>query len=246
MNSPLIGLTTYKGKDSEGYSTITTMESYIQSVLTAGGIPLLIPLGVRKDQLAAILERVDGILFTGGGDIHPDRFDGKDHPQINEVDEERDRLELDLYHLCTSQAVPFFGICRGLQVINVAAGGSLYTHIADQRPDALEHRYYPGWPRDYLPHSVSVVKESQLLNIVERDMLQVNSLHHQGIERLAEGYIPSAYAPDGIIEAIELRGYPYGLAVQWHPECIQDQQPMRALFASFVQAAGEFRKPGRK
>jgi putative glutamine amidotransferase len=237
MTLPLIGVTTSKSLDREGYPMITCMESYTRSVITAGGNPVLIPLGLHDDQINDLLLRLDGVLFTGGGDIHPERFGGKDHPKISEINEDRDQIEMELYQIAVHQETPFLGICRGLQLINVASGGSLYTHIADQHPGAMEHCYYPGWPRDYLPHSVKVEKNSRLMQITQQKEMQVNSLHHQGIDRLGEGYTATAYAPDGLIEAVELSGHPYGLAVQWHPECLQDHRSMRAIFESFIKAA---------
>ena len=132
---------------------------------------------------------------------------------------------------------PFFGICRGAQVVNVALGGNLYTHIEDQHPDALKHDYYPDYPRNRLSHPVRVEEGSRLAGIVDEPVLQVNSLHHQGIKGLAPTLKPVAYAPDGIIEAVELSDHPFGLAVQWHPEWLTDQQPMRNLFKAFVDSA---------
>jgi putative glutamine amidotransferase len=236
MASPLIGITTSRNQNSQGLPMITCMESYILSVTTAGGIPLLIPLGLKEDRLDEILERVDGVLFSGGGDIHPAVFGGKDHPEISQVDEDRDRVEIELYRNIIRQGIPFLGICRGLQVINAASGGTLYTHIADQHPNALEHYNYPILPYTHLSHSVQVEKNSKLRAITEQTELRVNSLHHQGIDRLADGFTATAFAPDGIIEAIEKNGHPYGLAVQWHPEWLLDHPPMLALFQSFIKA----------
>jgi putative glutamine amidotransferase len=237
MTPPLIGLTTSRAANTDGYPIITCMESYIQSILMAGGAPVLIPLGIEDVILFNILDRVDGILFTGGGDIHPSRFKGIDHPRISQVDEDRDRVEISIFLDIVKQRKPFLGICRGLQVINTALGGTLYTHIADQHSGAIEHSFYPSYPYTHLSHTVNVKKSSKLGDITGKTELLVNSLHHQGIDRLAEGFSVTALASDGIIEAIEMDGYPYGTAVQWHPEWLLDQAPMLALFRSFIQAA---------
>jgi putative glutamine amidotransferase len=245
MPTPLIGLTTSRSTNSQGFPIITCMESYIQSIVRAGGIPVLIPLGIDEELLSKTLDTVDGVLFTGGGDIHPARFGGADHPKINQVDEDRDRVEMALYRDIIKNRKPFLGVCRGLQVINTASGGSLYTHIADQYSGAMEHYYYPEWPYTHLSHFVHVKKKSRLEKITGQTILQVNSLHHQGIDRMAEGFSATALAPDGIIEAIEMNDYPYGLAVQWHPEWLLDHPPMLALFESFIEASKQHNEENR-
>jgi putative glutamine amidotransferase len=237
MAAPLIGITTSRITNDKGHPMLSVMETYIRSVANTGGIPFLIPLGLSEKQLKEALSRVDGVLFTGGGDINPDIYGGREHREVSLVDDDRDQVELVLIKETMRKRKPLFGICRGLQLLNVAAGGSLYEHILDQHPGAMEHCYYPDWPREYLSHSVQVVPESRLAHCLGVDSLDVNSQHHQGIERLGQGLRPCAYAPDGIVEGIEIPGYPFGLAVQWHPEWLQDIPAMRALFSSFINAA---------
>jgi putative glutamine amidotransferase len=135
-----------------------------------------------------------------------------------------------------SMELPFLGICRGLQLINVGLGGSLYEHILEQHEGALQHQYSPDWPRDYLAHSVQVRRDSLLGNILGVSELHVNSLHHQGVKELAPRLRATAYAPDGLLEAFELPDFPFGLAVQWHPEWLLGQPSSRALFQAFVAA----------
>jgi putative glutamine amidotransferase len=132
---------------------------------------------------------------------------------------------------------PILGICRGAQVMNVALGGTLYTHIQDQLPNALDHDY-PGYLRRVLVHSVSVDTSSRSAEILGEVLLQVNSLHHQGLKELAPGLRASGHAPDGLVEMVELTSHPYAISVQWHPEWLTDQLSMRRLFKSFVDAAG--------
>jgi putative glutamine amidotransferase len=156
---------------------------------------------------------------------------------VGELDPERDTLEIPLLRFVVAQEKPFLGICRGLQVTNVALGGTLYTHIEDQYPGALKHDWYPDIPRDTLAHPVRVEEGSRMAEILGEPLLQVNSLHHQGIKDLAPTLKAAAYAPDGMIEAVEMPGHRFGLAVQWHPEWLTDQEPMRKLFRAFVQAA---------
>jgi putative glutamine amidotransferase len=126
-------------------------------------------------------------------------------------------------------------------VINVARGGSLYEDITDQHPGALKHDCYPDWPRDHLAHEVDIEPDSQLAQVLGRSHERVNSLHHQAIRQVSPELRTTAHAPDGIIEAVELPGHPFGLAVQWHPECLQAYAPMRLLFQAFVNAASQYR-----
>lgn len=241
MTAPLIGVTAGRRPSRGGYSLVTVVEAYIQALLHAGANPLIIPLGQPEAALAGLPARLDGILFTGGGDIHPDRYRSQMHPQVYEVDEDRDRVELQLVQSSVQAGLPFLGICRGLQVVNVGLGGSLYEDIQDQRPESIPHRYWPGWPRDYLAHGMDVAAGSRLAEITAGEEFMVNSLHHQGIRDLAPALSATAHAPDGLIEAVELPDYPFGLAVQWHPEWMPGSKPMQALFAAFVSAAQQRR-----
>jgi len=219
---------------------VAVQESYVRSVMNTGGAPVFIPLGLENKALKAILERIDGILLTGGGDIDPQRFGGETHPTVHQVDPERDEVEIRLVEEAMRLNIPFFGICRGIQVINVAFGGSLYTDISSQTPHALDHKWVPGRPWSYLAHSIRVEECSRLAKILGGIHFDVNSLHHQAIARIANGLQATAFASDGIVEAIELPSHPFGIAVQWHPEWLQDHPPMRALFRAFVQAAEEY------
>jgi putative glutamine amidotransferase len=237
MSTPMIGITTFRQQNKYGLPMICLMESYVQAVVQAGGAPFLIPLGLPEDLLKEMVAKVDGMLFTGGGDIDPALYGGEAHEKVDQIDADRDRIEMQAIKESLRVRKPFLGICRGLQLVNVAAGGGLHTHISDQHPNALEHCYYPEWPRAYLAHEISLKEGSRLAQVMGVQQAQVNSQHHQGISVLGRGLEANAFAPDGLIEGIEIPNYPFGMAVQWHPEWLQDQQPMRALFASFVQAA---------
>jgi putative glutamine amidotransferase len=139
-------------------------------------------------------------------------------------------------------SLPFMGICRGIQLINVALGGDLYTHISDQLPGALEHACFPQYPPEHLAHPVEVKPGSRLAqSLGSSTMIQVNSLHHQGIRTLAPEAIPLAWAPDGLVEAIQVPGNPYGLAVQWHPEWLPEDPNAQALFAAFIETTRQYR-----
>jgi putative glutamine amidotransferase len=238
MPLPLIGLTASRNLDS---STLSVNEVYIQAVSQAGGAPLLIPLGISEQALFEITSRLDGIIFTGGGDVEPARYGADNgHPNLGEVDVDRDRLELFLYQEATRLGLPFLGICRGIQLVNVAAGGTLYIDIADQRPGSIQHDYH-GYPRKFLAHSVAV-EDDRLAAILGASQVDVTSFHHQGVERLAPAFRATAFSPDGLIEALELPGYPFGLAVQWHPECMLDVPSMQNLFRAFVDASRAYKR----
>ena len=212
MSQPLIGITTYRSaSSSSAIATIGSPESYLQAVRAAGGIPVLIPVLLSNDELDELLPRLDGVLFPGGGDIDPALFQGRPHSEIYGIEVDRDRIELHLTRQAVAVQKPFFGICRGIQVINVAMGGSLYTHIADQHRDPLRHDWYPNFPREHLAHPVRIEASSHLATILGQTEIETNSLHHQGIDQVAPGFKPVAWAPDGLIEAIELPGHPFGL-----------------------------------
>jgi len=234
----LIGVTVHRQKAPAVPVYQRVAEASVQSLSAAGAYPLLIPLGLSNAQLEEIAGRLDGILFSGGGDVQPQRYGSQVHPLVQNVDEDRDRLEIFLINLAVRERIPFFGICRGLQVINVALGGSLYEDLAEQRPETLRHDYDVAYPRDYLAHPVNIQPESRLAGIMGLPAIEVNSLHHQGIRSLAPSLTASAWAPDGLVEAVELHDHPFGLAVQWHPECLQEHGLMRQLFRTFTAAAG--------
>ncbi|MBM3151361.1 MAG: gamma-glutamyl-gamma-aminobutyrate hydrolase family protein [Chloroflexi bacterium] len=235
---PIIGVTTYNGMNAGGYPAVLLLRAYVQAVVQAGAVPLLIPTELPEaDYWLSVARRVDGLLFTGGGDIATDRYGGMEHPRVADVDERRDLLEFQLMEIAARDGIPFLGICRGCQVLNVALGGTLFSHIESQMAGAVKHDYYPNLPRDLLAHRVAVKGSSRLAGILGGDEQQVNSLHHQGLEKLGDGLEPVAHAPDGLTEAVELSGHPFGLGVQWHPEWLTAYRPMRRIFESLVEVA---------
>lgn len=233
---PIIGITTYDSTSQAGLPIVALQISYVNAILDAGGLPVLLPSQLNQGEWMEIYPSLRGILFTGGGDIAPGYFAGADHPKIGDVDDERDSLELPLLRFAAENGKPFLGICRGCQVVNVALGGTLYTHIPDQVVTDIRHDCYPDMPRNHIAHPVRVEEDSHIAKIFGEPILQVNSLHHQGIKDLAPTLKPVAYAPDGLIEAVEVPGHPFGFAVQWHPEWLTGQREMRNLFAAFIEA----------
>jgi len=236
MKKPLIGITTRNWYDLDMHPIAALQHSYISAITMGGGIPVLIPNTLSEEDLNDLYSRLAGILFSGGGDVSLEHFTGSDHPRIDGVDEKRDATELTLMRSAVNGGKPILGICRGAQVMNVAMGGTLYTHIRDQVKNALDHDY-PGNRRKVLVHPVNVDEESRSAEIFGETFLNVNSLHHQGLNRIAPGLKVVGYAPDGLAEVVEVEGHPYAMAVQWHPEWLTDQPPMQRLFKSFVDAS---------
>ena len=233
---PIIGITTNQSKNASGQLTIMLMQSYVNAVMQAGGVPVLIPSLIAEDGWDALSSRLDGILFSGGGDIGLEFSPGEPHPRIDDVDLARDSIELKMVRAAASDGKPFLGICRGCQVVNVALGGTLYTHIPDQLPNAIDHTY-PGTLRTVLVHEVKIEEGTRAAEIFGEPIIKVNSLHHQGLKEIAPSLRIAGRAPDGLVEAIELSAHPFGIAVQWHPEWLTDQEPARNLFQKFMEAA---------
>jgi putative glutamine amidotransferase len=238
MTSPIIGLTTCNDENKYGFRIATLAHKYIAALIEAAATPVLIPSGLTAKARLSLLGRLDGLLLTGGGDIAVERFNGRPHPSMEGVDLERDEIEIALVQAAVTSGKPFLGICRGFQLVNIALGGTLYTHLQDQYPGSIKHDYDSGSQRQFLAHEVILEKDSRLAAISYEIRFKVNSLHHQGVNELSPAMHPAAYAPDGLIEAGELRNHPFGVAVQWHPEWLMNMPSSRRLFRAFVDAAG--------
>lgn len=232
----VIGITTNQVTNANAQVTVTLLQAYVEAIMQAGGVPVLLPSLISNDGWQSVYSRLDGILFSGGGDISLEYFKGEDHPRIGGVEPERDALELNLLKASVSDGKPFLGICRGCQMVNVGLGGTLYTHIPDQLSGALDHDY-PGSLRKVLVHEVKLEEGTRIAEIMGEPILKVNSHHHQGLKNIPPALKVTGHAPDGLVEAVELPDHPFGLAVQWHPEWLTDQQPTRNLFRALVQAA---------
>ena len=237
MQQPLIGVSTSitVGKYPERAYVNTT---YLRAIQQAGGIPVLLPPPLDPDSLAVLWQRLDGLVLTGGDDIDPARFREAPHPRTTGVSESHDTLEIGLVHRALEDDVPLFAICRGLQVVNVALGGSLYQDIADQTGSTIEHSQKER--RDQPTHAVKVMGEgTRLGKILGALELNVNSMHHQAIKKLGKGLREVGWAPDGVIEAAELEdSQRFLVGVQWHPEELVGGDPAaRNLFAAIVDEA---------
>lgn len=242
VSRPIIASTVYRKSipQRRPIDVYGLMPSYTEAVAKAGGIPLLIPLGLSEEDLLAILERVDGVLLPGGGDIDPAIFNQLQHPTVYSIDPERDRTELFVARAAASRHKPFLAICRGIQVLNVALGGTLWQDIPSQLPESIDHYMSKDQPRNHLGHTVDVESDSLLARLVGKRQIWVNSYHHQSIRDLAPELTVTAVAEDGVIEAAEVTGHPCGLGVQWHPENLVDDDPaMLAIFEGLVEAAAK-------
>ena len=238
FSAPLIGITTHSPTAPDWAELGLLRDLIVRAVEAAGGLPLIIPLGIAGATLEALLARLDGVLLAGGGDMDPAHYGAEPHPLVAGIDPVRDAAELAVVRFAVSAARPLFGICRGAQVLNVALGGTLYRDISEH-PRALRHAYYPDLPFDLRPHPVQVQEDSRLAAALGQPLVDVNSLHHQAVRAVAPGLRAVAHAPDGLVEAVEVPGHPFALAVQWHPECLPAVPEMRRLFESFVRAAAQ-------
>jgi len=237
MARPKIGITISTDEHRDRTHELNLKEAYFNSIRLAGGEPVAFPMETPIEQIPEVLGTMQGILLSGGGDIDPAIFDGQPHPKVYGVDPVRDQLEIALANYCADNKIPLFGICRGLQVINVALGGTLYTDISDQLPGALKHPCYPEFARDYLAHSVMIKVSTHLTAITEQSQMKVNSMHHQGIKDIAPDLTISAMSPDGLVEGVEFMFHPFFLGVQWHPECLPNSPSDQALFKALIRAA---------
>lgn len=242
---PTIGVTTQTLQAIDGIpaglpTSVVMNQRYYEAVASAGGAPVLIPLLEDIDALRGAYDACAGILIPGGVDMDPATYGEAPHEKLGRIDPDRDRVELQLTRWCIEDKKPLLGLCRGLQVINVAMGGTLFQDIDAQLEGAIRHDYFPnyGFERDYISHDVAVAPASRLHSLVDLDQLPVNSMHHQGVKQLGQGLVASAHAADGLIEAVESANGHWMVGVQWHPEVFDADDPhTHALFTGFVDAA---------
>jgi len=216
------------------------VSDYMESVRRAGGEPIEVVAGGETPE--QILARVDGLMLTGGGDVDPRLYGETPHATFQAAETDRDAFEIALSRAAVANGIPFLAICRGMQVLNVALGGTLVQDIPSQVPGALEHALPE--PRFAIAHEVWVAKESKLSELLSDHMedgetCHVNSRHHQAVKQAAAGFEVTATSPDGVIEAMEKPDAPFCLAVQWHPENFWRTGEFRELFQGLVRAASE-------
>jgi putative glutamine amidotransferase len=229
--NPVIGITVYTREHVSPfvrmpYATVNVGLSDLAE--EAGAVPLLLTPTEHVDE---VLDRIDALVLQGGGDVHPEYYGQKLHPATNTLDRRRDEFELALLERARERAMPVLGICRGIQLVNVAFGGTLVQHL----PDVTEvaHDVTERW--DATVHSVRLAEGSRLRQLVGEDEIEVNSVHHQAVAEIGRGLRPVAWADDGVVEALEHEAEPI-LAVQWHPEWCRavDWDRQRRLFEDLV------------
>ncbi len=247
---PVIGVTTTNLKALSGIpdgvpASWVMSHRFVLAPALAGGLPWMVPLVEDDATLRAIYERLDGVMIPGGADVDPATYHEARHDRCENSDPPRDRVELRLIRWAMEDGKPVLGICRGIQLLNLARGGTLWQDLAAQCPGASKHDYFPdqGYERDRLVHDVAIEPDSLLADVVGTTSLRVNSMHHQAVSRIGEGLrVTARSVDDDVVEGLEAPDHPFMLGVQWHPEALADRDPvMRALFRRFIEAASAFR-----
>jgi len=210
--------------------------TYPGSLERAGAAPVILP-PLHPDAIETLVARLDGLVLTGGPDLHPGTYGQRPHPALGPTVREIDVFELELIRAAERRGLPIFAICRGMQALNVARGGTLVQDLPSQRPGTLAHRQTE--PGRVATHEVSLADPSRVAGIVRGTTIRVNSFHHQAIDRLGAGLRAVGWAPDGVIEAVEDPRAPFIVGVQWHAESLSEVEPVQAqLIEAFVAAAG--------
>jgi putative glutamine amidotransferase len=240
---PLVGVSTSEVRSagdrelvSQGEPPRTELalgERYLEAVRAAGGMPVILA-PVAPEAVDSLLGRLDAVVLSGGPDLHPSAYGALPHPELGPTEPELDRFELELARAAVTRGLPVLGLCRGMQVLNVALGGTLHQHLPDLE-GGLNHRQdrASGEPT----HRVTLARDSRLTKVIGRRYVEVNSFHHQGLHALGKGLAIAGHAPDGHIEAVEARGRRFTFGVQWHAECLVDRPEHLALFRGLVRAA---------
>lgn len=244
MVKPVIGITcnlmadipnaVSAGIAAHGQSWLLLADDYVHAIRKAGGSPLILPTDAEGDDSPSVIEKLDGILISGGNDVSPRFYGERFDKHCGMLDTKRDQFELRLARLALEKDIPLLGICRGLQVFNVAQGGTLYQDLPSQI-DFEEHSIWCG-ERNAATHTVTILSDTPLADILGEETVWVNSFHHQGVRDLAPGLKPAARSQDGVVEAFWLPGKRFALAVQWHPEMMFDSPLQARIFTAFIDA----------
>ncbi len=240
--TPLIGLSTsfHNALESRVFSYLES--AYTRAVRNAGGAPRYLPLDLQGEKLNEVLEAVDGVLLLGGDDIDPGLYGQPRHTKTKGIKPQRDSLEIEITRYAIRNRKPLLAICRGIQLVNVALGGTLYQHVLTEMSGASQHDHHKDASRhkkrrDLPAHSVDVVPGTLLASIVKTGTINTNSLHHQGLQVVANSLTISGRChADGLVEAVELKDHPFFLAVQWHPEEMVNFPEMQRIFQALIAA----------
>jgi putative glutamine amidotransferase len=239
VKRPLVGVSCMNDRSSYGAALMAVRPTYLRALEAAGAVPLLIHLTDDLAVVRALYDLCDGILLPGGDDVDPAHFGEERHPMLGEVDAQRDAVELALARWCREEQKPLLGICRGVQVLNVAFGGTLWQDLPAQLPSELDHRYNTHLKQYDVPgHELLLDPDSWLAQHLDADELTANTMHHQALKDVAPGLRVVGRAPDGIIEAVEGTGESFIVGVQCHPEHLwKEAEPRwRRFFEGFVAA----------
>jgi putative glutamine amidotransferase len=239
--TPLIGITCSRrtvegwGPNSPGDRIDYTFEEYGRAIRSCGGAPVLIPVAQSRKTLQTVLGRMDGLVLSGGPDIHPKFYNEQPLPEMGEIDEDLDRMELEIAKMAFQRNFPILAICRGIQVLNVSRGGTLYQDIPTQVPESINHLQKTD--KAIQTHIIRIEGKTLFHRLFRKREIWVNGKHHQAIKDLSPDFAVSARAKDGIIEALECPSRQFVLGVQWHPEGMWEKDPYsKKLFRAFVQA----------
>ena len=233
MKKPVIGLTPLYDEAKDSY---WMLPGYMKGIQEAGGIPVMLPLTGDEDIIRQLIRQCDGFLFTGGHDVFPGLYGEEKSPGCAACCPERDEMEVSLMKAALEQNKAVFGICRGMQFLNVYLGGSLYQDIPTEHPSELTHSQKPPYHEPV--HEVEIMEASPLYSLLGKNRTQVNSCHHQAVKKLAPGLSVMARATDGLVEAVCMPEKKFVWAVQWHPEFFKpEHEDSRKLFGAFVKAA---------
>lgn len=248
---PLIGLTTSELRRPERVEHLAQSEpaevelalnlTYPAAIEHAGGVPVIIP-PLLPDAISSLLTGLDGLLLTGGPDLHPSLYGAEPHERLGPTEQEIDVFELALIDAAQREGLPVLCICRGMQLLNVARGGTLVQDLPTQRPGDVVHRQKV--PGRIATHHVSLRRDSEVAALLGRDEIEVNSFHHQAIDRLGRDLRVVGEAADGVIEAVEATDGQFIVGVQWHAESLVETPEQRTLLGAFIKAAGEGRGRG--
>lgn len=240
MNVPVIGITgrVEPSGRSPDVSITSVSQNYVRAVKLAGGAPVVLEPHADERATRAVFERLDGLLLSGGGDVHPSQYGSEDSGLLWAVDSLRDQTELALARWALTEGVPLLAICRGAQVLNVAAGGTLFQDISAELPGALIHSTVAPQPSGNVAHPVQLAQASRLARLFQTEQMGVNSAHHQAVKAVGTGLAVVARAPDGVVEGIESPEHAFCIGVQWHPETMLETAPhMARLFEALVEQA---------
>lgn len=219
----------------EKKESIWMLPGYLEGIQLAGGTPIILPQKATKEEVEQLVDVCDGFLFTGGHDVEPSLYHQRKSENCGMINKERDKLERQFFELAYAVDKPMLGICRGLQMINVLLGGTLYQDLATEYESPLSHVMTPPYNREQ--HQVEIEKGSPLYKILRTERLGVNSYHHQAVKDLAKDLLVMAKATDGLVEAVYSRAKRFVWAVQWHPEfSYEDDKASQSIFKAFVDA----------